>query len=1101
MSEFKIKYSAKEIGDALRTIDPTFKGPSDEQIPIIESLHLGPTVVIAGAGSGKTETMSARVLWLVANGIVKPEEILGLTFTRKAAGELASRIRKRLRQLRKIGLLPIDPNTKTEIDIAVTVSTYHSYAGRVLSEHAIRLGVDASSDPIGEAAAWQIANNIVNNFASEATNGDDISHSAKTIVDKVMGLSAALGEHGRTTAEVREFCESVLDKFSTISDSKSNEPVRDLKSSLKERLAILPMVEEYERYRLERGLLTFNDQMSLVAKLVSGEGSVSQDPEVDFTSEIISAERTKYKIVLLDEYQDTSVSQVKFLSALFGDGHAVTAVGDPNQAIYGWRSASAQTLDTFGRHFIGKSQAKCVEHNLLTTWRNDKNILEVANQTVDKIGELIVARDGKAANVKRLKLRTTAGPGSLLCGQYETLTKEAEGIADHFEKHWFAAERVADPENPQTFAVLVRSRKYISEIEQALRAKGIPVEIVGLGGLIHVPEVADILALLRTLTFPDNGSSLMRLLTGPRVALGPKDLAALGKFARSLVTNFDQSLSKTVGKMMESASTEMMEAEDFAIGSAIEALEVFEKAPRENFSAEGYERLLKFSKELRELRRYLVGSITDAIMEAERFLFLDTEVLVRDGFAQGRKHLDAFLDEAAKFQRNGGTISTFLEWLKIADSEEGGLKPVSVAANKHAVQILTIHAAKGSEWDFVAVPGLVEDNFPGSGKSLDLWTSDSAALPIALRGDASQFDDFVFPTSAPKHVEVKRALEKVKDAWSGRRAEEEWRLAYVAFTRAKINLLCTASWFGNGMEAVEASSLYNLVETVVDSIAPENKLFEEPRPTSENPTRTKPRTGSWPVKSARADLVVESAEFLKTISAFDTPAALLSAATTPEELSLANDAIALIAESKAARNSLQVKLPTRLSVSTLINLAKNPEELALNIRRPMPNHIDKYARRGTAFHLWVEGQYKEPQILDEDALDISPDESDDLPLEELKAKWLASSWAKRDPAPGGIEVPFETVLGGILLRGRIDAVYEQNGKYEVVDWKTGKSKSGDDLAAAAIQLAMYRLAYSKLFAIPLENISAAFHYVGSNETVRPADLLTQDQLISIVTGK
>ena len=121
MIEKKIKYSAKDIGDALRTIDPKFKGPSKEQIPIIESLHLGPTVVIAGAGSGKTETMSARVLWLVANGIVKPEEILGLTFTRKAAGELSSRIRKRLRQLRTIGLLPKDPNTKSEIDQVLAV--------------------------------------------------------------------------------------------------------------------------------------------------------------------------------------------------------------------------------------------------------------------------------------------------------------------------------------------------------------------------------------------------------------------------------------------------------------------------------------------------------------------------------------------------------------------------------------------------------------------------------------------------------------------------------------------------------------------------------------------------------------------------------------------------------------------------------------------------------------------------------------------------------------------------------------------------------------------------------------------------------------------
>jgi DNA helicase-2/ATP-dependent DNA helicase PcrA len=831
-----------------------------------------------------------------------------------------------------------------------------------------------------------------------------------------------------------------------------------------------------------------------VAKLVNGE----------FGQEIIDAERAKYRVVLLDEYQDTSVSQVKFLSALYGNGHAVTAVGDPNQAIYGWRSASAQTLDTFGAHFVGKSSSECIEHNLLTTWRNDENILEIANQTVDKIGELIVARGGKAASVKRLKLREGAGPGNLLCGQYETLAMEAVGIAEHFEKHWFAPERLADADSPQTFAVLVRSRKYISEIEQALRDKKIPVEVVGLGGLIHVPEVADILALLRTLTFPDNGSSLMRLLTGPRLAIGPKDLAALGKFSRSLIENFDQSLSKTVGKIMETPNADVMDAEEFAVGSAIEALEVFEKAPREKFSEVGYERLLKFSKELRELRRYLNGSITDAIMEAERFLFLDTEVMVRDGFAQGRKHLDAFLDEAAKFSRNGGTISTFLEWLKIADTEEGGLKPVSVAANKHAVQILTIHAAKGSEWDFVAVPGLVTENFPNSGKSLDLWTSNSAALPISLRGDASQFDDFVFPSNSPKHVEVRKALDVVKESWKKRREEEEWRLAYVAFTRAKINLLATASWFGNGMDPVDASALYNLVETVVDSVDSKNKLFEMDKPTSGNPTRTTPRTGIWPTKSSRSEEIAKSIEYVSKTSPFASPQELLDAAKTPEEIGLANDAIALITEVGERGAGLQVKLPTRMSVSTLVNLAEDPDSLALNIRRPMPNHIDKFARRGTAFHLWIEAQYKDPQVLDEDDLyevDSAQRNLDDLPLEELKTAWLASDWAKRDPAPGGIEVPFETVLGGILLRGRIDAVYENDGQYEVVDWKTGKTKSGDDLAAAAIQLAMYRLAYSKLFGIKIENISAAFHYVGSNETVRPADLLDEDQLISIVTGK
>jgi|FLOH01.1.fsa_nt_gi DNA helicase II / ATP-dependent DNA helicase PcrA len=1093
ISSSVIRYSAKDIGDALRTVDPKFKGPSSEQISIIESRHFGPTVVIAGAGSGKTETMSARVLWLVANGIVRPDEILGLTFTRKASGELTSRIRKRLRQLRTVGLLPVDVRTNSTVDIAVNVSTYHSYAGRVLAEHSIRMGIDATPEPIGEAAAWQIASNIVNNFES---NGGEITHSAKTIVDKVMALSASLGEHGRTTVEVRNYCEAILDKFSTISDTKSNDPVRELNASLRERLAILPMIEEYENYRFERGLLTFNDQMSLAAKLVSGEYG-------GFANEVIEAERAKYRIVLLDEYQDTSVSQVKFLSSLFGDGHPVTAVGDPNQAIYGWRSASAQTLDNFGRHFVGNSKNECLEHNLLTTWRNDENILVIANRAVDKIGELIVGRGKQAASVKRLKLRPGADKGDLFCGQYETLSMEAQGIAEHFAKYWFAPERTQDPSEPQTFAVLVRSRKYIAEIEQALRGMDIPVEVVGLGGLIHVPEVADILALLRTLTFPESGSSLMRLLVGPRLALGAKDLAALGKFSRSLVVDFDESLSKSVSNLMMAPNSELLEREDFAIGSAIEALEVFEKAPRANFSEVGYQRLLNFSKELRELRRHLVGSITDAIMEAERFLFLDTEVMVRDGFAQGRKHLDAFLDEAAKFQRSGGTISTFLEWLHIADSEEAGLKPVSVPANKHAVQILTIHAAKGCEWDFVAVPGLVSKNFPNSGRGLDLWTANSGALPISLRGDSAEFDDFEFPTNSPKHVEVRRALDSVKESWKKRREEEEWRLAYVAFTRAKSNLICTASWFGTGMDSVDASELYALVENIVDtgySPGAENRIYSMAKPTSENPTRTNPRTGTWPIRSHRSEQVGQSVNYLSSVTGF-TNLREVKDIGGAEEVNLINDAIALIAEVGRNKKSILVNLPTRMSVSTLVNLARSPEELALNIRRPMPNHIDTYARRGTAFHLWIESQYKDPQILDEDALDISEFAPDDLPLAELKEKWLASEWAKRDPAPGGIEVPFETVLGGVLLRGRIDAVYESGGKYEVIDWKTGKSKSGDDLEAAAVQLAMYRIAYSKLFGVPVENISAAFHYIGSNQSIRPADLLNEDQLISIVTGK
>jgi DNA helicase-2/ATP-dependent DNA helicase PcrA len=1099
MIEFngEIKYSAKDIAKALRDAGAKVHDPTPEQAAIIESLHFGPTVVIAGAGSGKTETMSARVLWLVANGIVRPDEILGLTFTRKAAGELASRIRMRLRQLRTAGHLPTDEKSGSSVDISVSVSTYHSYAGRVLSEHGIRMGIDTDAEPIGEAAAWQIANRIVSNFDGSA---EAISSSVKTIVGKVMDLSAALGEHGKTVEDIEEFSLNELKKFDSISNAKSNKEAREAKANLLERLAILPMVQAYDSYRKEQGALTFNDQMSYAADLVSGEfsKSLSKEDRLELAKEICNLERSKYKVVILDEYQDTSYSQVRFLSALFGQGHCVTAVGDPNQAIYGWRSASSETLATFGKHFTAGSTAICESRTLLTTWRNDENILQLANKSIDLIAEVGQKIGSKVTEVSKLKLSPKAGTGEVAIGQYESLSSEAQAIAEYFKSVWFAVDRKEIAEDElQTFAVLVRSRKYIPEIEQALRVVGLPVDVIGLGGLIHIPEVADILALVRVLTFPDAGSSLIRLLTGPRLALGAQDLAALGRFARSLVKDVSQSKSKSLVELLASGKSSAMEAEDFAIGSAIEALEVLESADRKEFSEAGYKRLAKFAKELTSLRRQMVGSITDVLIEAERFLFLDTEVLVRDGWQQGRKHLDKFLDEAAKFQRNGGTISTFLDWLKIADSEEGGLKPTSVEANKHAVQILTVHAAKGSEWDYVAVPGLVKKNFPSEAKASDLWTKNIGSLPIALRGDRDQLQDFVFPSPAPTFVEVRKALEKIEDYWKDRRLQEELRLAYVAFTRAKRNLLCTMSWFGEGIEALEPSVLYNLVEDLATIQNSQAVLSKIEKPTGDNPLKENPRTASWPRISPQSIAITRSAELVRSASKIE-----LSVVTADaDKSSFISDANSLINEIADRSKDLTVYLPNRISVSTMINLAKDPQELALNIRRPMPNHIDKYARRGTEFHLWVEKQFVDPQIFDEDIFDTRPPSEDELPLKELQEKWRASIWGSKVPVPGGIEVPFETVIGGVLIRGRIDAVYKDGEQFEVVDWKTEKAKSGDDLATAAIQLAMYRLAYSKLYGTPLSKISAAFHYVGSNETIRPADLYSEDQLISIITGK
>ena len=1121
----KIKYSALDIAKALRAAGVDAYDPTPEQIAIIESLPLGPCVVIAGAGSGKTETMSARVLWLVANEIIKPEEILGLTFTRKAAGELASRIRKRLRQLRAVGALPLDPKTQQHVDISVNVSTYHSYAGAVLADHAIRIGIDTDSQPIGEAAAWQIAHGIVTNFEV----GDyPIKSSVDSIIEKVMDLSSHMGEHGASAQSIRSYCLDLLDQYATIS-GKSNKDVLKAIEVVEERLAILPMVEAYDRYRIEHGELTFSDQMSYAADLVNRFPDISE------------IERAKYKVILLDEYQDTSYSQVRFLSALFGNGHPVTAVGDPNQAIYGWRSASSETLVTFANHFVGISGTECKKYTLLTTWRNDENILELANRAIDEISQLptFAARSSRSTHVDRLALRPGAPKGELIALHCETLQFEADAIADHFAALWNDPARLEKPlEKRSSFAVLVRNRKYISLIEQALRARSLPVEVVGLGGLVHVPEIADIIALLRVLTFPDSGSSLMRLLTGPKLALGTADLRALGQFTSKVFATTNK--GKLLTNLLTSGDSAILEADDFALGSAIETLEFFElvnrdnlsipdyaptfvhneqkfRIPREKFTSDGFLRLVNFAHDIRALRRSTVGSITDALIEAERYLYLDTEVLVRDGFESGRKYLDNFLDEAAKFQRSGGTLSSFLEWLKIAESEEGGLKPMTVDVSRSAIQILTVHASKGSEWNVVAVPGLVKNNFPVRSKRSDLWTENSGALPIALRGDRDQLRDFTIPGAdgsgtAPIYSETKKALDRQSEYWEERRIEEEYRLAYVAFTRAKEVLLATASWFGNGENALDPSPFFewaNEISAAQKARAAQSNNLDDflltlDKPDYKNPESQTPPQKVWPTPSPRTDLIRQSAELVLAATPLD-----LTSPLSPDshEFELLSDAQALIAEIATRRQALTVELPKRLSVSTLITLKEDPENFALSLRRPLPRHIDLSARRGTDFHNWIEEKYKSPKLIDnefEDAMDYY----EDLPLNKLQEKWLASTWSARTPTE--IEVGFETMLGGrggILIRGRIDAVYPrlgsngaEDGGFEVVDWKTGREKSGEDLEIAAIQLAAYRLAYSKLKGIPLENISAAFHYVGSNTTVRPADLLSEEALLEIVTA-
>ena len=1068
----KEKYSPNDIADALAKVGAKVYRPTQEQAKIISivSNPMEPSVVIAGAGSGKTETMAARVVYLVANGFVRPDEILGLTFTRKAAGELSVRIRTRLRQLKAAGL--IDKQTPLE----TSVTTYHSYAGKLLSEHSIRFGIDADTQPMGDAAMWQLANSVVRNWDdSDYRNESAVS----TVIDDLLGLTKLILEHQIKPEDVVKVDTQLLEELSKMTGDL-NDNVRKVARVLNQRIGMLPMVERFIELRHQSGELSFDDQMSLAADISNTFPDVGE------------LERSKYKVVLLDEYQDTSQSQVRMLSALFGAGHPVMAVGDPCQAIYSWRGASAGTISAFNKYFPkADGQSGALQYSLLTTFRNDKAILELANAVSEEI------RTTSGVKVDPLTARPNAGPGDLACGIFETIDSEADAIADYFRDLWFAKERQEKaPEKRTSFAVLVRKRSQIPAIESAIRSAGMPVEVIGLGGLIHVPEVADIVSLLKIISDPDAGAALMRHLTSPRLNLGASDIAALGAYSRNRASG-SREASKNFIKRIVNGNLEQAEADDQFLGSLIDSLDEIDKADREHFSNEGFIRLSEFAADLRRLRSRAGGTLTDLISEIERYLNLEQEVMLRDGTGSGRRHIDRFMDEAGKFARSGGTLGQFLQWLDIASEEEGGLKSAAAEVRNDVVQILTVHMSKGAEWDVVAVPGLAEGTFPGVNTSdPDNWITNERHIPFALRGDRAELPVFSFGT-ATKNSEAGKAIEAYGKICNTVKLREEIRLGYVAFTRARSHLIATTSWWRDGSKMTEPSSIFQHAFNIAEKSGRILNNYEKPEDGSKNPRIENPLSGLWPIDplGKRRDQFEKAIAKVSAAKPLDLSTVLTNETNNSDGVqSWAIDAAALINEFKLqSSQGEKVLLPPRLSTSTLVRLHENPLTLAQDIRRPMPRTTDEYSRRGTAFHLWIEHHFGAATLFDDDDLDFLDPLIEDAKLEDLKAKWLSSEWANRTPV--AVEVPFESVINGVLIRGRIDAVYQDGAKFEVVDWKTGSKKLGE---SAAIQLAMYRLAWSKLKGVDISSVSAAFHYVPTSVTDRPADLLGEAELFKLL---
>ncbi len=1095
-------------------VDAT-KTPTPEQVRVVEAPRR-PLLVVAGAGSGKTETMSMRVLWLLANHPdLTPASILGLTFTRKAAGELGDRLRERIRLLSREM-----PQVRERLDEDPVALTYNSFAERIVSEHGMRIGIDPDFSMLSEAGALDLMTQIVEAWPT------DLDEELRPIdaVPQVLHLAGELAEHGFTVERAREALEELGRELSQVGDT--NAEARNLLRANRRRLAFLGPIATYQQRKREMGVLDFSDQLVLATRIVREAPAVR------------AALREEFRAVLLDEFQDTSVIQMELLSTLFGD-HAVTAVGDPNQAIYGWRGASASSLETILDRFQSGAPEAGQTLTLSTAWRNDVSILDAANRVAAPLREVASYQQGKDALKAQspvLVPRKGAGQGTVEIA-YTQVYEDALAATVDFVKR--VRSQATKDGKRRTVAVLSRRRKDFPFIDAALREAGIPTEIVGLGGLLDQPAVQDVRAALELAYDVAASPWLARLLAG--IDLGATDLIALGDRARALAREEGASPHQAV----------LLDAVDNPPnpGWAVEG--------RPAISEEAARRVRLLGERLRAVREGVGRSITEQVERAILIMGTLDDVIADPLSMGGRAALDEFIAVTAAYEKEtpGASLGSFLAYLRVADEREKGLEAPLGEPDPKAVQILTVHGSKGLEWDGVAVFGLSDGVFPSHGKGKKsvswqddppyekAWLTEGGDLPHPLRGDYADLPPFDLNVEGEKKPSAayEKWMKKEYGLAVGVYAErEERRLAYVAMTRARSAQLLVGSWLYPGSSATKFPARYLMeassqlfehtpapsegtVEALDDrgvwgsgawrdlgvgSVAGDGTCLIAPVPGEEERTALSAPTASetFPPEpgpsrqrvAAAADAV--RAQLRVLAEDRDVFEALAQMGDDPS----VRDTIALIEEDRLGREAPVVDLwAERVPATSVSAMLQDAPGFARDMRRPMPTKPSSFSALGTVFHAWAErelhvaGADPASEAVDpsavvpgEDGALAGGDDGADEALLTLKERELLERLRENFRAfvagelagyrAVAIEEAFSVEVGGVSVQGRIDAVFErvsgEGPRFLVIDWKSGQpvtaSTKPEKLAYFATQLRLYRRAWAARMGVDTSEVGA-----------------------------
>jgi len=943
-----------------------------------------PLRVAAGAGTGKTATMTDRLVRLIESG-VPPEAALGITFTNKAAEELADRLRAALPGLAADGR-------------EVEVTTYHGFAYRLLQEFGAFVGVEHNVEVIGPGYARQL---LLESLDGASYVHLDMAAPAQRVADAAT-LASQLGDNLLTAADLLATAPAEPDP------------------PWPQRIELAGIISRYEQAKAGLGVADYTDLIRWAHQLVTDHRTVADRV------------RRRYRAVVLDEYQDTAPAQRELLRTLFGDGFPITAVGDSDQTIYEWRGASRQNFDGFPGHFPTADGTEAATLTLSVNHRSGSTILDVAHAVRQQV---------HGPEVRRLDPGKDAPTGRVHARWFRTAVDEATWLASE-TKYLHEVEDLPWAD----MAVLFRKNHHMALVRDAFAVAGIPVEVASLGGLLDVPEVADLVGWLRLLHRRDDTVSLARILTGSRYRLGLADLSHLVSWAarEGLFADVDD----LPGWPLLEAIDRLDEIEDLRSGLR-QRLHAFRSLYRSLLTeAQGVA--------LVELCRLVLDGI-DAWEEIE--------AMEPAAALSARLNLYRFLDLVQGWSPLWGrpSLDAFLLYLELLQSDAAAdeLDTARVGGSE-AVSLLSVHRAKGLEWDTVFLPALASGIFPATSLGYDNPLAYARYLPYEMRLDVEAASEL---HASPDHA---------KDLLRDRHLAAEWRTAYVAITRAKRSLYASGSYWYGGKKPKSPSDLFELVAAV--------PLVEQ--------IRVAPEPGDRPDR-----LGFSSAQAIPdALFASGWPDALRTAMANPESVrslvvdhsayDAAVDQLRLLVDGlpKAPVDDQDVPAVIATSVTGLVTLAGCPARFYWSEVDPLPRRPSAAMKRGVDLHRQIELHNRGAIAFDEISpalYDVPASSAQQPSAKDGFGVFQASRFAARTPR--FIETAIDLEIGPARVRGRIDAVYaDDDGTWEIVDYKSGRDHGSD---TAVVQLEAYAVAAvsGAIGPDPPNDIRATFLYLGGDD--------------------